>query len=259
METPILVSTDGPIATVTLNRPEKRNALNKAAWNGLASAMRALSEDKNLRCVVIRGAGDKAFAAGADISGFEEERSSSALVRDYAANIADAFDAVGTSLHPVVAMIHGHCYGGGCELAMACDLRIADESATFAIPAKRLGLHLEYELIDALVNVVGRATALEIVLEGRVYGAAEALAKGLVTRVVPDAELEEEAYATARRIAEGAPLAARWHRRAIRRMADPTPLTEAEITASFSYADTEDYHHGYQAFLAKKSPAFKGR
>lgn len=259
MEDPILVATDGGIATVTLNRPHKRNALDLASWVMLGDAMRDLSADESLRCVVIKGSGDQAFAAGADISGFENERSNPAQAQDYSHKITRTFDAIADSRHPVIAMIHGYCLGGGCELALACDMRIADESSKFGIPAKLMGLYLEHDLLDVLVQIVGRATAMEIVLEGRVYDAPEALAKGLVNRVVPDAALEEEAYGTARRIAEGAPLAARWHRRAIRRVADPTPVTEAEIVESFSYADTEDYHIGYQAFLGKKKAEFKGK
>lgn len=259
MEDSILCDKDGEIATVTINRPDKRNALNKATWTRLGETMVALSEDETLRCVIIRGAGTEAFAAGADISGFETERANSELVRDYGENTHRAIGAVTDGRHPVIAMIHGFCLGGGYELATACDLRISGESGRFGVPVKRMGLYLGYDLIEGLVNVVGRATALEMTLEGRVYDAAEAVRKGLIHRAVPDGRLEEEVRATARRIAEGAPLAARFHRRAIRRIADPAPLTEAEIAASYDYADTEDYHAGYRAFLAKEKPRFKGR
>lgn len=255
----ILVARQGAVATVTLNRPDKRNALDAACWAGLAEAMDALSADESLRCVVLRGAGPDAFAAGADISGFAAEHSTPELARSYKAGTDRAIEAIAGGVHPVVAMIHGHCLGGGFEIATACDVRIAAESSRLGVPARLMGLYLGYGLVDTLVSVVGRAAALEIALEGRVYGAAEAYEKGMVTRVVADDRLEEEAYASARRIAEGAPLAARWHRKAIRRHADPRPLSEAEIAESYAYAATEDYHEGYRAFLAKETPVFKGR
>ena len=259
MADPILVERKASIATVIINRPEKRNALNMAAWLALGEAMNALSADESLRCVVIRGTGRDAFAAGADISGFENERSNLAQVKIYSENTHHAFDAVEQCRHPVVAMIHGFCLGGGFELATACDLRIAGDSAKFGVPVKRMGLFLGYQLLETLTSVVGRATALEIVLEGRVFDAAEAHAKGMVTRVVSDETLEHECYEMARRIAEGAPLAARWHKAATRRLSDPAPLTEAELEESFAYAESEDYQAAYRAFLAKENPQFKGR
>lgn len=255
----ILCARDGEIATVTINRPDKRNALDRAAWIRLAETFDALSEDESLRCVIIRGAGSEAFGAGADISGFDEERSNARLVEEYEAVTHRAMEAMVGGRHPVVAMIHGFCLGGAFELATGCDIRVSGESGRFGIPAKRMGLFLGHPMVESLVHVVGRATALEMLLEARIYDADEALRKALVHRVVPDAALEEETMATARRIAEGAPLAARFHRRAVRRVADPAPLTAEEIAESFSYADSEDYHTGYRAFLAKEKPRFKGR
>lgn len=258
MSEQILVERQGAIATLTLNRPEKRNALNAAAWTALGETVEILSQDDELRCIVLRGAGPDAFAAGADISGFKDEHSTIELAKSYKAKTDHAVDAIARGKHPVIAMIHGYCLGGGFEIATACDIRIAAESSRLGVPARLMGLYLGYGLLDTLVNVVGRATALEIALEGRVYTAREAYDKGMINHIVPDEKLEEEAYASARRIAEGAPLAARWHRQAIRRFANPKPLSEAEIAASYAYAETEDYHEGYRAFLAKEKPAFKG-
>ncbi len=255
----ILVARQGAIATITLNRPEKRNALDAAAWTALGEAVEGLSHDDGLRCIVLRGAGPDAFAAGADISGFEEEHSTIELAKAYKARTDHAVAAIAQGRHPVVAMIHGYCLGGGFEIAAACDIRIAAESSRLGVPARLMGLYLGYGLLDTLVHVVGRATALEIALEGRVYTAREAYEKGMINHVVPEEALEEEAYASARRIAEGAPLAARWHRQAIRRFASSAPLSAAEIAESYAYADTEDYHEGYRAFLAKEKPVFRGR
>jgi enoyl-CoA hydratase/carnithine racemase len=259
MTDPILIERAGEIATVIINRPEKRNALNLAAWRQLGEAFTALSTEDELRCVVIRGAGEDAFAAGADISGFETERSNLEQVKHYSAVLDTSLHAIAACRHPTVAMIRGFCLGGGFELATCCDLRIAGESAKVGIPVKSMGLYLGYEMMEALIAVAGHPTALEIVLEGRVYGAREAYEKGLVNRVVADAELGREAYATAARIAEGAPLSARWHKRAARRLAEHTPLTQAEIEDSHSYAESEDYKAAYRAFLAKEKPRFKGR
>jgi len=255
----VLVDRDGGIATVTINRPEKRNALNAAGWDALSEAFEGLSEDESLRCIVLRGAGPDAFAAGADMSDFMDEHSNAALARSYMGKTHRACEAISKGRHPVVAMIHGYCLGGGFEIATACDIRIAARSSRLGVPAKLVGLYLGYGLLGTLVGAVGRANALEIALEGRVYTAEEAYAKGMVNRIVDYDALEEEAYGSARRIAEGAPLSARWHRTAVHRLADPAPLTEEGIRESFSYADTEDYHEGYRAFLAKEKPAFKGR
>jgi enoyl-CoA hydratase/carnithine racemase len=157
-------------------------------------------------------------------------------------------------------MIHGPCAGGGLEIACMCDLRIAGESARLGVPINRLGFPIAYDELAALLPLTGRAVALEILVEGRMWDAKEALAKGLLTRVVPDAGLEREAYASARRIAEGAPLVNRWHKRFVRRLApQPAPLTSAEIEENFAYFATEDYRIGMDAFAKKQKPRFKGR
>jgi enoyl-CoA hydratase/carnithine racemase len=161
--------------------------------------------------------------------------------------------------HPVIAQIRGLCVGGGLELATICDLRICGASARFAIPVKRLGLVVSYTELKPLVDLIGPASALEVLLEGRIHGADEALRMGLVNRVVPDAEVEHEAFATAERIAEGAPLVARWHKKFTRRIMQPQPLSDEEMDESFRCFETEDFRAGYQAFLAKSEPDFKGR
>ena len=161
--------------------------------------------------------------------------------------------------HPLVAQIHGVCVGGGLEIAALCDLRICGEGSRFGVPIKNLGLTMAYAEMAPLLRLVGRAVALEILLEGRVFGAAEAKEKGLVTRVVPDAEVANEARATAERIAEGAPLVARWHKKFARRLSDPRPLSAAEADECFECFDTEDFRIGYAAFLAKRKPSFTGR
>ncbi|MBI3045279.1 MAG: enoyl-CoA hydratase/isomerase family protein [Betaproteobacteria bacterium] len=257
----IHVSRDGVIATVAISNPEKLNALTVSMWQALARAMAALSADEALRCVVLRGAGIEAFAAGADIAEFATARDNAEQGRRYHREyVHGALKAVGECRHPTVAMIHGPCAGGGLEIACMCDLRIAGESGRFGVPINRLGFPIAYDELAAVLPLTGRAVALEILVEGRMWEAKEAFEKGLLTRVVPDARLEEEAYACARRIADGAPLANRWHKRFVRRLApQPAPLTEAEIDENFAYFATEDYRIGMEAFAKKQKPRFKGR
>ena len=238
MTTPqIVVERDGTIATVTLSNPGKLNALTVSMWQKLARAMERLSADDALRCVVVRGAGSEAFAAGADIAEFATARDNAAQGKIYhRRHVHGALKAVGECRHPTVAMIHGPCVGGGLEIACMCDLRIAGESGRFGVPINRLGFAIAYDELAALLPLTGRAVALEILVEGRVWEATEALAKGLLTRVVPDARLEEEAYGTARRIADGAPLANRWHKRFVRRLTPrsrrTSPTSPPRTTAS---------------------------
>jgi enoyl-CoA hydratase len=257
----ILVERDGAIATVSLSNPGKLNAITAAMWRELARVMSALSAEDALRCVVLRGAGSEAFAAGADIAEFATERANAEQGRRYHRElVSGALEAVGACRHPTVAMIHGACAGGGLEISCMCDLRIAGESARLGVPINRLGFPIAYDELAALLPLTGRAVALEILVEGRLWDAGEALAKGLLTRVVPDAGLEREIYASARRIAEGAPLVNRWHKRFVRRLApQPAALTPAEIEENFAYFATEDYRIGMDAFAKKQKPRFRGR
>ena len=250
---------DGAIATVVLEAPERLNALDMGMWRQLESAFATLDGEDDLRCVVVRGAGDKAFAAGADIAEFTSERSNVEQARVYGGAMHGAQAAALACRHPVVAMIRGACVGGGLELAATCDLRICGQSSRFGVPVNRLGLVVAYEEMAPLVQLVGKARALEIVLEGRVFGADEALAMGLVNRVVPDGEVEAEAYATAGRIAAGAPLVAHWHKRFVNRLMDPSPLTPAERDEGYDCFATEDFRIGVRSFLDKSKPRFEGR
>src|SRR5262245_35972743 len=230
-------------------------------WQRLGRVMNSLSDDETLRCVVLRGAGTAAFASGADIEELAHTRATVQEGKRYHREyVRGALVAVGECRHPILAMIHGPCVGGGMEIACQCDLRISGSSGRFGVPINRLGFAIAYDELAALLPLVGRAVALELLVEGRLWTADEAQGKGLVTRVVPDERLEEECYATARRIAVGAPLVNRWHKQFVRRLTPrPAPLTEAEINENFAYFDTEDYRTGIKSFREKKRPRFKGR
>lgn len=259
MAEPLLVERAGDIATIVLNRPDKLNALTKPMWRMLGESVAALACDDAVRCIVLRGAGGSAFSPGNDISEFETERSNPAQAKEYGKLMHAALAALRECRTPTVAAIQGICVGGGMEIAALCDLRISGRSSRFGAPIKNLGLVMAYPEIGALIDLVGRTAALEILLEGRIFGAEEAKEKGIVTRVVDDAAVLDEAFAAARRIADGAPLVARWHKKFARRLADPRPLNEAELAEGYECFGTEDFRIGYRAFLAKTKPTFKGK
>ena len=167
--------------------------------------------------------------------------------------------AVAACRHSTVALIRGACVGGGLEIAAMCDLRVAGHSSRFGIPVNKLGLTMAYGELTGLLALVGKAVALEILLEGRVFDAEEAYRKRLVNRVVPDDKVEEAAYATARRIADGAPLVNRWHKQFIERLSVRARIDPKEWDEGFACFDTADYKEGVAAFLAKRKADFKGR
>lgn len=255
----ILLERDGHVATVTLNAPHRMNALDTGMWRLLKKHFDDLSADDGVRCIILRGAGRQAFCAGADIEEFPRVRSSAAQSRSYTGLTQAALQAIAACPHPVVALIHGACVGGGLEMSTLCDMRICGESSRFGVPINRLGLVVSHEELRGLALLAGRAATLEILLEGRVFGTDDALRMGLVNRVVADDAVDDEVAATAARIARGAPLVARWHKKFLRRLEDPAPLTEAERDEAHDCFDTDDFRIGYRAFLDKARPTFTGR
>jgi len=257
--TTINLDIQGEIATLTLNNPDKLNAINLAMWQQLSAHMATISADREIRCVILRGAGEQAFAAGGDLEEFVTSRATLEQALHYHGQVAKALNAIADCPHPTVALIKGACIGGGLEIAGVCDLRIAGESARFGAPINKLGFSMYPGEMEGLLRLAGPAVIKEILLEGRILSAGEAYEKGLLTRVVKDEQVEDEAYASARRICQGAPLVAGWHKQWIRRLLDGRPLTEKEKAASFAFLDTEDYKEGLAAFLEKRKPDFKAR
>lgn len=250
---------EGEIATLTLNNPGKLNAINLAMWQQIAAAVQQVGNDDGIRCLVIRGAGKDAFAAGGDLEEFVTDRATLEQALHYHGQVAEALNAIADCPHPTVALINGACIGGGLEIAGVCDLRIAGETARFGAPINRLGFSMYPGEMEGLLKLAGPAVMKEILLEGRILTATEAYEKGLVTRIVPDNQVEDEAYATARRISAGAPLVAGWHKQWIRRLQSGRPLNDEEKAASFAFLETEDYKEGLAAFLEKRKPVFKAR
>ena len=247
-----------PVATVTLSNPGKLNALNAAMWQELRQIMQQLGGDADIRCVILRGAGE-VFAAGGDIEELRQARATVDRALAYHEAVGQVLQAVQQLPQPTLAAIQGPCAGAGLEIACACDLRIAGESARFGAPVMKLGFSMYPGELAGLLALAGPALTKEILLEGRLLSAAEALAKGLLTRVVADADVHAEAMATAQRIAAGAPLVARWHKQWIARLQDSAPLDEIEKRASFAFVDSADYSEGLAAFLEKRPPRFTGR
>jgi enoyl-CoA hydratase len=255
----LTVSRDGPIAIVSFNRPERRNAFDLAMWRGLHALMQQLSADDDLRCVVLRGAGAKAFSAGADIGAFPAERGTDEREAEYAHVLDESMQSIRLCQHPVVAMIMGYCLGGGAGIATMCDFRVGGEGISMGITARNLGVWYPYAEIDPIITLAGSGVAAEMLIEGRLFNGREAYEKGLLSRVVPDDLVESEALALARRIAEGAPLSARYHKAAIRRLRGPLPITREEEAATSGFTRTEDFQNACRSFMAKEKPVFRGR
>ena len=251
---------DGDIGFVIASNPARMNAFTAGMWRALPEVLTAAEADAAIRVIVLRGAGTRAFSAGADISEFDSARSGDATAAYDALNDA-AFRALSGCTKPTIAMIHGFCLGGGLAIALCADIRLADDVAEFAIPAAKLGLGYNARWVRPLLAAVPPARAKELLFTGRRFKAAEAQAMGLVNAVVPAAELEAKTRALAGEIAANAPLTVRAAKRTIDELtrnpqSPDLAALDAAVAACFA---SEDYAEGRLAFKEKRKPRFQGR
>ena len=258
----ILIEAREGVATITFNRPGQRNAINYDGWLELQRIAVELERDDQVRVVVVTGTGDSAFSAGADIKDFDRYRSDSTTARVYAEAFDGAMDQIEAMSKPTICLIKGFCIGGGAELTMATDIRIAADNSRFGIPVARLGILVGYREMSRLVNLVGPGNASYILLSGSVIDAAEALRIGLVTSVVPLGEIDEYTYEMAQEMASLAPLTQARHKRILQTvLRNPSlgGLTPDEEALPFANFDSEDFREGRRAFIEGRKPQFKGR
>ena len=251
---------EGGVGWMIFNNPERHNAISLEMWEAALEIMAAFAADPAVRVMVLTGAGGKAFASGADISKFKDERQEAEAVARYQATTQKAYSAIQGMAIPTIAMIRGYCIGGGMGLATCCDIRIATEKSTFAVPAAKLGLGYGYSGLKRLVDVVGPSFAMEIFYTARQFTAAEALTMGLVNRVVPDGELESFVQSYADMIAGNAPLTIKAVKAVVSEMMKDESnrdldRAQAAVDACFK---SRDYEEGRKAFMEKRKPVFTG-
>ena len=257
----ILLDSKPPVATVTFNRPGQRNAISFDMWHQFSEILQKLDADPDIRAVVITGAGDEAFSAGADIQDFDKHRSDSTKGRGYNDAVNGALKTLSDMATPTISMIRGFAVGGGCELAVATDLRIASEDSRMGIPVGKLGISIGHREMRGLVNLVGKGNALYILLSARLLDAQESLRIGLVNQVVKPEELHDYTYKLAKDISYLAPLSHAVNKLTMRQVQNKPSLenlTEEEADLPLTQFDTKDYQEGYKAFLEKRRPNFIG-
>ena len=257
----LLVEKKGSVGWLIFNQPAKKNAINNAMWQAIPPAMAQFDRDPEVRCVVFRGAGAEAFAAGADISEFEKQRSEHGAVAKYDDLLDRVLHSIQGSPKPTLAMVYGFCLGGGVEIALACDLRYCSASAQFGIPAAKLGLGYNIEGHKRLLETVGHARAREIMFLGRRYGAEDAFAMGLVHRVLPDGELERYTGDVIKTLCENAPLSIANTKAILEEYvkAEGAPDHVRMRAAIERCAKSADYTEGRRAFMEKRTPRFTGK
>src|SRR5437762_11183099 len=258
--TDILVQRDGPIATVVINRPAMRNAISLAMWTELARVTEELGKTDSVRAIVYRGAGTVAFASGADISEFKEQRKDAASAARYNEQTGAAYSTIRECPKPTVAMIFGYCMGGAMAVAMACDMRFAAEGSKFGIPAARLSIIYGLDPVHQLVDLVGPAYAKDILYSARTLEAGEAFRIGFIQRLVPADDLETSTYDYLRTVAENAPLSIRGTKTQVQAIFEG--VGEAHRRKLFEMGietfNSHDYAEGTRAFLEKRKPKFTG-
>lgn len=256
MSDEILTTVADGIASVTLNRPDKRNAMNAPMLLGLRGAFDELDARRDVRVVVVRGAGP-AFCAGMDLREMEAQRGA---IGDPDQGVIAILQRVEASPHPTIALVHGDAIAGGCELALHCDLRVAADGARLGMPLARIGLVVPFPLAQKLVEIIGPAATRQLLFTGRLIDAARAKELGMVHEVVPAADVEKSAYALARTIADNAPLSLAGMKATIQRtLSARAPIAHADLDALTQTArQSADASEGRRAMLEKRKPNFRG-
>ena len=257
----LLTEVDGGIARFTINRPEKRNAMTLAMWERMGDVFEAWADDEKVRVIVVRGAGDKCFCAGNDISEFKDKRSTPDQIAHYNAVTTRTYAALKNIPKPTIARVEGSCMGGGLEVSQLCDLQIAADTALFAVPPAKLGLGYKLDDTSLLVDNIGAKAAKELLLTGRRFPAADALRWGMVNRVVPAPDLDNTVDAYAQEIAANAPLSVKTGKLIANEAAKESQDRDLAMCQALVDAcnNSEDIKEGQLAFAEKRPPQFTGK
>ena len=256
----IIAEKEHHIGWLIFNNPERRNAISLEMWQAIPVVLNDFESDPNIRVIVLKGAGGKAFVAGADISEFEKQRSTWEDVEHYDKQTQNAWKSLSTVSKPTIAMVRGFCVGGGVAIAISCDLRIASEDSQFAIPAAKLGLGYKYAGLKTLTDLVGPSFAKEVLFTARLFSSSEALTMGLVNRVTYNDELEKYTRDYCQTIARNAPLTVKAVKQIVREVVKPEgPDQELCARVVKGWFESEDYIEGRRAFMEKRRPVFQGR
>jgi len=257
----LLAEIQGPIGWLTFNNPARRNAVSIDMWEAIPEVLERFERDPEIRVIVLTGAGDKAFVSGADISQYEKERSSAEGIQRYNRISSAACERLEACDKVTLAMIRGYCLGGGVNVALCCDLRLAADDARFGVPAAKLGLGYGAASLKNLLDTIGPAYAREVLTTGRQFGAEEAKAMGFVHRVAPVAGLESLVLEYCSMISENAPLTIRATKRIVRELLKASDAFDAEACAAWvrECFESQDYIEGRRAFMEKRKPRFRGQ
>ena len=246
------------VARITFNRPDQHNAISYEGWMNLIEIANKIEGDSSIRSVVLSGAGEKAFSAGADIKDFDTHRKDSKTAKTYSIAFDGALDAIEALSVPTISMIRGICVGGGCELSMATDIRVASNKSRFGIPVAKLGILVGYREMKRLVNLVGPGNASYILLSGRLIDSAEAFRMGLITQLVEDSALEDTVLNLANEITPLAPLSQKRHKLILQNVISNQSLDGLDEELPFTNFDSADFREGKDAFISRRPPHFKG-
>ncbi|HEX9192273.1 MAG TPA: enoyl-CoA hydratase [Burkholderiales bacterium] len=257
----IVAEKQGPVGWLTFNNPARRNAISIDMWEAIPKVLDRFEQDPEVRAIVLKGEGDKAFVSGADVSQYEKQRSSAEGIQYYEEIAGRVAERLQSCDKVIIAMIRGYCLGAGVNIALCCDLRIAAEDAKLGIPAAKLGLGYRAASLKNLVDIAGPAYAREVLITGRHFSAGEAKAMGLVHRVAPVAELESLVLEYCAMISENAPLTIRASKRVVRELLKLSPAFDAEACAALvkQCFESQDYVEGRRAFMEKRKPVFQGK